>query len=223
MKMTKRLMTMAMCGIMAATSMVSMGASAANINCNNNSIISTESENNAVPYAISKSHTISDLGSTFKQDDTNICWAACIQEVLRYYGVTETQENIVKERGPNGEYHNTGANYSEIKGVLNNLAKKKRKTFSSFTDAMATGDKVMAKVNSDKPVIMIGKLNGTGHALLCYKYDKSDSNNVKLYVICPNTDKGRKITLICDADSNKSFTSEDGKDTYIMSALVAES
>ncbi len=226
MKMTKRFMTMAVCGVMAAASLVGMNVAATDVNCCSNSTVNAYN-GSAKLLADSNKHTISSLGTTFKQDGEHLCWAACTQAVLKYYGVTKTQKEIsVYIHNDEKNYDKSGDVY-DIGNALNHFNTDGKKSFVGDGGKMATCDKIIRKVNNDKPVIMTGMQtvdgNTKGHAMLCYGYDKTNSSNIKLYVICPNENGGRKITLTCDSVNSTSFTSSDGTETYELSGYAAES
>lgn len=226
MKMTKRIAAIAACAVMTASSMVGMSASATDVNCCGNNTVNVHN-GNVETLAVSNKHTISGLGTTFKQDGKHLCWAACTQVVLKYYGVTKTQKDIaVYIHKDENNYDKSGDVY-DIGNALNHFNEDSKKSFVGDGGKMATCDKIIKKVNNDKPVIMIGQQtvdgNTEGHAMLCYGYDKTNSSNIKLYVICPNENGGRKITLTCDSINSTSFTSSDGTETYELSGYAAES
>ncbi|MCI9410293.1 MAG: hypothetical protein HFJ89_10850 [Oscillospiraceae bacterium] len=216
MKMTKRFMTMAVCSVMAAASLVGISASATEVNCCSNSTVNVYN-GSAELLAVFNKHTISSLGTTFKQDGEHLCWAACTQAVLKYYGVTKTQKDIsFYIHNDENNYDKSGDVY-DIGNALNHFNKDSKKSFVGDGGKMATCDKIIKKVNNDKPVIMVGKQTvdviTKGHAILCYGYDKTNNSNIKLYVICPNENGGRKITFTCDSVDSTSFTSSDGTET----------
>jgi hypothetical protein len=221
MKMTKRIAAMVACAVMAASSMVSVCASATEMNCNDDSIVNVYENNIATPY-ISKSHSIAGLSYPFGQDKTNWCWAACTQQVLDYYYTEQDQADIVEYIKGSADV-DEGGNVNDMAKALNYFTDTN--DFSGYTGKMAVYSKVASKINLDKPVILAGThtvgSDSKKHAVLCYGYDQSDSNALKLYVVSPTTSGGRNMTLVCSSTTSNTFKTPDGKETYTMSGYAA--
>lgn len=122
MKLTKRLAAIAACACMAATSVVSMGASAADSNISNSSAIETVSnisyENGDYAYSPSSLNVVSQihaLNSPFphyqQPAGSNSCWIKCSRAIINYMLETNysdeymvTVANFLKDKYNIGDY-----------------------------------------------------------------------------------------------------------------------
>lgn len=112
MKMTKRIAAMAMCGIMAITSIVSMSASAVDVNTDNNTLMSelTLAQSGDTGYTMSVPllyQSNSSWGSTVigtRSDGTTAtiksdgCAITCFAMILRYHGLTSATPKTVYDK-----------------------------------------------------------------------------------------------------------------------------
>ncbi len=134
MKMTKRIATMVACAVMAASSMVGMGASA--ITSTNNipyEEISTLSDTAPVGL-ISELHTVFNI-PRYKQTG-NTCWLECIRSIVNYkLGTTYSADDIrtiMKESPTITPSSNGGLNQDNTVALLNRIFKKKQFRIKGF-------------------------------------------------------------------------------------------
>ena len=199
MKFTKKIMTMATCVVMAASSMVGMSASAVYEGGNTQAV-----SQSVTPYAAA-TKTLS--MTPYTQETNHWCWAACAKMVLKYYGVSTSQTNIViSVKGypsPDNNINEMGGTGAEIATALNSF-------YSDGDFAVVTNSRhitfnyIKNKIAANKPVIMTGTLsNGDGHAIVCYGYDTSGEDYI-LYIIDPAV--GRTGTLTASSSDATSYS-----------------
>ena len=198
--------------VLSAASALCMPVSASAMNTSTIYDLS-QNYNASLPKA-SSSKTLSVTACT--QEKNNWCWAACTKMLLGYYGEDISQEEIVKSvKGTNTAEDVTGTSL-EVKDFLNSYM-----GLTSFKNNSGTFATIKTRISVGSPVILFGTESTSGgkstsHAIICYGYDTSNSNNLKLKIIDPYT--GSTGTLTCSSTSAKSFTMTVGSSTYTFSA-----
>ncbi len=167
MKMTKRIAAMAACAVMAASSMVGMGASA--ITSTNNipyEEISTLSDTAPVGL-ISELHTVFNI-PRYKQTG-NTCWLECIRSIVNYkLGTTYSADDIrtiMKESPTITPSSNGGLNQDNTVALLNRIFKKNSSALkASLTKRPLSYAEIKKLIDKDMPFILIAKNSATGAA-----------------------------------------------------------
>ena len=210
MKMTKRLLTMAMCGIMAATSMVSMGASAADVTVND--FVSVQSDNSIMLHAEIEEKTLTYVG--YPQEKQYWCWAACAQTALKFVGVKKTQKEIYEAAKGNTDYIDETGTFADINKAIYAFDGTK------FTTSTNPKYSLISNRIGSRNIVIIRGLKGTlEHDIICYGY-KSDPNNntYTLYIYDPSTIDGGKGTLTCSKTDATTYTWKVGSTTKTFTA-----
>ncbi|MCI8854952.1 MAG: hypothetical protein HFH26_00210 [Clostridiaceae bacterium] len=84
------------------------------------------------------------------QDDSNICWAACVACIVNYVkGDSLTSTDVSTEYF--GEYQNTGLNGNEIVSAYNDIYKLRYKFTNGISDNL-----ILDNIMNDYPVHMVG-------------------------------------------------------------------
>ena len=150
MKFTKKLTAMALCGIMAASSMVGIGASASGI------------ENNQYPSSFSAKEVTSKLLSVpfCEQEEEYYCAAATFQQVYAYY---KGKSNAISQRtiaSLIGVTTNGLQDYNQITYWLNRYFPDKGVNYSwkwkngAYTSAQAMKNYIKTSIDLNVPVII---------------------------------------------------------------------
>lgn len=225
MKMTKKLMAMAMCGIMAATSMVGVCAYASDTTVNDNYFITEigQSDSGIMPYAFeSFSLNVSNVPEC-RQEDTNWCWVACTQYVLRYLGVSKTQSEIYKTAKDTQTVSNNTGTFSEI-----NKAIKAIEGSTFYTGYTATYTNIHNRIIENNIAIIRGYKGGNSvaHDIVCYGYESStdvagETDSYVLYVYDPASTNGGYGTLECSKTGTTKYTLKlnGGNKSYSFNAI----
>lgn len=209
MKMTKRIAAMAACAVMAASSMVSVCASASDVAVNDNYVVSEveQNDNGIMPYAKDgESLNISKIEDEYRQENSNWCWVACTQYVLKYLGTNCSQEEIYKSAKNVETVEDKRGTLDECKKAIKNL---EGSVFSSGKSA--TYKLVSERIHDKYIVILRGFRNGgsIGHDLVCYGYqtttNTNGSTNYELLVYDPDSKVGGYGKLISTGEKSANF------------------
>ena len=152
------------------------------------------------------------------QGNGNWCWAASSQAVLKYFNVDKEQKDIVlsvKEKDENGEAPNATGTTTDIKKALKDMTDNKFGfvDFTTKSDSSRTNyNAIKEKIRNDKPVILTGYYTidekTSGHSMLCYGYDRSNKDNLKLFVFSSTEEGVDKVTLTCSSGTDTIYNME---------------
>ena len=210
-KIVKRITAVCVSLVMAATSMIGINTSADMINFNNRM---TSYNMSISPYALNKKTLNVSLCS---QENTNWCWVASAQMIMKYYGVNKTQDEIYMAAKGTTTVENTSGSATDIMTALNTLV-----SGESFTK-VTTGkySSIQNKISSGRPVIIIGKKGGNSHAIVCKGFDKT--NGYVLNILDPSNSSGGISTMTCSSDSNSTYTltNDNGRTfTFVAETII---
>ncbi len=190
MKMTKRIAAMAVCGIMTATSMVGICASALDTTIGEIQIV----------YELAKSVSSEEelTVTTYGQEKTNWCWAACTEMLIKFYNPTSTADqskivkaakgSVVDEAG--GEDDVITAMKKYLKGYSYTTIRNQNMGFNSIKSSISKGNPVYLKMSTS-----IGN-----HAVVCSGYRVSSGIN-ELYIHDP-ANGGSEYWGVIDENNN---------------------
>lgn len=167
MKMTKRLATLAACAVMAASSMVGMGAFAADVSVYN-SFEQLSTHSNDVPVGLtSVLHTVFNI-PRYKQSG-NTCWLECVRSIVNYKLGTDYSDNdiyaIMQESPTIETSENGGLTGSNTVTLLNRIFSKNKSSLSAkrVTKTLSYDD-IKKSISKDNPMIMVAKNTVTGNS-----------------------------------------------------------
>ena len=203
MKFTKKIMTMATCAVMAASSMVGMSASAIYESGNTQAV-----SQSITPYTVSSGEVDYE---GYPQEDSNWCWVACTQTALKFVGVTKTQTAIYKKGKNTDTVGNEMGTFADINRAITGFGKT---AFTTSTSPTFTG--ISDKID-DRYIVIIRGLKGNstvGHDIICYGFTKDTSTGTySLSIYDPSTLNGGEGTLTCSTKNSTNFTMTIG-DSY---------
>ena len=204
MKFTKKIMTMATCAVMAASSMVGMSASAVYEGGNTQAF-----SQSVTPYAVSSYELDNVIG--YPQEYSNWCWVACTQTALKFVGVTKTQTQIYKKAKNTDTVENLTGTFADINRAITGFGET---AFTTSTNPTFTG--ISDKID-DRYIVIIRGLKGNstvGHDIICYGFTNDTSTGTyTLSIYDPSTLNGGEGTLTCSTKSSTNFTMTIG-DSY---------
>lgn len=141
-------------------------------------------------------------GLVFKsQEKTHWCWTATMQSLLKYNGIDMSQEELAKLVRGNTD------NKTVVSDELGTFFKSNEQ-FNDYKVSKLKIDEIVQCLDSGQPVVffgqdIIGIDNKSGHSVICYGYNKSDSDNFQLLIFDPEVGRG-KITLTRNKDDTGS-------------------
>jgi len=149
-----------------------------------------------------------------EQENTNWCWAASIQNILKYYGIEKPQYQLAANligQVENWFTPNHTATIEQISGILNTLFildfNDKYKV-TSICHSKVHDNIIITEIENNRPILYVINKSGSGHALVVIgaDYYKEQMNKIidKLYLFDPWPGRGHKNYSILEL---KSYTS----------------
>jgi hypothetical protein len=232
MKFTKKLTAMVLCGIMAASSVVSVTASADSVTTDISSeIINTVSEVAPVGL-ISELHTVFNI-PRYKQTG-NECWLECVRSAANYKLGTNYSDSDIRSIMAVSPAITTGSDGgispSKTVRLLNRIfAKNKSKLRATLVERTLSYDEVKGYISNDNPIIMYALNNsaGTAHDVVisgyatCWQdygtYHKGDYTGLVLM----NPQEGSEEYFYDSNTSDSSFSFTNSKNyTYTWNQTI---
>jgi len=147
--------------------------------------------------------------TSYKQTETNWCWATNGQSIAKYYGITLTQCAFVKSGKGTSTCNNDPGSDAEVKTGLksNNITSTSYSGYLNVTQ-------VSSEINAGRPIYVNWQWTNrtVGHAVTIYGYDYT-VDPTRWYVKYSDPDTGTKTTV------QWSTLNDDGLGRYWNSGL----